>query len=303
MKKRIMLARRKRWFAGLLTVPILTLMGIASTGCSSAISEDAPPGMVLWAAVTTPKVPASAELLRRGKLVYNVRCATCHGLAGDGKGPASIFLKTPPRDFTQLKFKLRTTQNFPSDLDLFRSVTAGFPIYGMPRFDYLAEEDRWALVYYVKELAKDGWTERFRNRAGEGFDPKEAMEIASDLMDQGDPVVLGGEPASDAASLARGKALYTESCLKCHGESGRGDGPSAPTLEDNWGRPIEPRDFGEARVFRKGGWRLVDTVRLVRLGVAGTPMPSHPDLEGSEAWDLARYVHELRNEALRTTEE
>lgn len=302
MEKRTMPARRKKWVAGLLSVPVLTVMGIASAGCGTAPSEDAPPGMMLWEVVTATKVPASAELLRRGRLVYGVRCVTCHGLAGDGKGPGSIFLKTPPRDFTQLTFKLRTTQYFPSDLDLFRSITVGFPTYGMPRFDYLPEEDRWALVYYVKKLAEDGWIKRRRNTMGEDFDPKEARTIASELMNPGDPVVLGSEPASDDASLARGKALYTESCLKCHGEAGRGDGPSAATLEDNWGRRIEPRDFTEARVFRKGGWRPVDTVRLIRLGIGGTPMPSHPDLKESEAWDLARYVLQLRNEALRNRE-
>jgi len=32
-------------------------------------------------------------------------------------------------------------------------------------------------------------------------------------------------------------------------------------------------------------------------------MPSHPDLKESEAWDLARYVLQLRNEALRNREE
>ena len=299
MKTQTMLARRKKWIAGLLGVPILTVMGIASAGCRSATSEDAPPGMMLWEMVAATEAPVSAELIRRGRLVYNARCATCHGLAGDAKGPASNFLKTPPRDFTQLTFKLRTTQNFPSDLDLFRSITVGFPAYGMPRFSYLPEEDRWALVHYIKKLAEDGWIERFRDRKGEDFDPKEARTIASEFMNPGDPVVLGSEPASDAASLARGEALYTESCLKCHGKSGRGDGPSAPTLEDNWGRPIEARDFTEAHVFRKGGWRPVDTVRLIRLGIGGTPMPSHPALKESEAWDLARYVLQLRNDALR----
>lgn len=31
----------------------------------------------------------------------------------------------------------------------------------------------------------------------------------------------------DEASVARGKMLYTNHCLSCHGENGRGDGPAA----------------------------------------------------------------------------
>ncbi len=297
-----MLARRKRRIAGFVVVTVLTVMGIASVGCKFTTSEDAPPGMMLWETVTAEYAPASAELLRRGHLVYNVRCATCHGVKGEGNGPASNFLKTPPRDFTQLKFKLRSTDYFPSGLDLFRSITVGFPAYGMPRFDYLPEEDRWALVHYVKKLAEDGWIERFRIKEGEDFDPEEATEIAAELMTPGDLVAMGTEIAADEGSLARGKELYAESCLKCHGESGRGDGPSAANLEDSWGHPTDPRDFGEARVFRKGGWRPVDTVRMTRLGIGGTPMPAHPDMKEDEAWDLTRYVHELRNEALREME-
>ncbi|MDA2933040.1 c-type cytochrome [Acidobacteria bacterium AH-259-D05] len=303
MKERIIeatiLAGRKRWLASLATLFILALIGITSAGCESVTSVDDPPGMILWATVSAETVPASSELLDGGRILYGVRCVTCHGLVGNGQGPASIFLKTPPRDFTQLTFKFRSTEDFPTDLDLFRSISTGFPTYGMPSFHYLPEKDRWALVYYLKNLARDGWIKRRQETKGEDFDANEASTIASELMDPGNPVLLGSEAASDAASLTRGEALYAESCLDCHGESGRGDGPSAATQEDNWGRPIEPRDFGEARVFRKAGWRPVDTVRVIKTGIGGTGMPAHPLLKESEVWDLARYVLHLREEALR----
>jgi mono/diheme cytochrome c family protein len=48
---------------------------------------------------------------------------------------------------------------------------------------------------------------------------------------QGNPVAPTGE------SVARGRELYAVNCSQCHGVSGRGDGPLAPTLA------VPPADF------------------------------------------------------------
>lgn len=37
---------------------------------------------------------------RRGRAFYAANCATCHGAAGDGKGPRAYFINPKPRDFT-----------------------------------------------------------------------------------------------------------------------------------------------------------------------------------------------------------
>jgi mono/diheme cytochrome c family protein len=60
--------------------------------------------MALAAAVTLAFVmPATAEAgSERGQAEYEKYCAACHGLAGDGKGPAAAAMSTPPTDLTQL---------------------------------------------------------------------------------------------------------------------------------------------------------------------------------------------------------
>ena len=47
---------------------------------------------------------------------------------------------------------------------------------------------------------------------------------------------------SDAASIANGKALYTQHCKSCHGTKGKGDGPKAAQLDTECGDFTKP-DF------------------------------------------------------------
>ena len=45
-------------------------------------------------------LPVTSENLNRGKEVFLQRCVGCHGMKGDGKGPAAQFMSPPPADFT-----------------------------------------------------------------------------------------------------------------------------------------------------------------------------------------------------------
>ena len=259
-------------------------MGVA---CSTQLEEapywEGPPGLVLWETATATEIPGSPELLAKGRILYGGRCATCHGINGDGQGPGSLFLDTPPRDFTQGIYKFRTTpqEGMPADMDLFRTITAGFPAYGMPSFRYLSEEDRWALVHYVKSLFPN-W---------ERFGKPEVIAIAAEPQEQPD-------------SVERGKQFYETKyeCGDCHGLSGHGDAPRAEELKDQWDRPISPRNFTLGPTFLKMGWRRVDSVRMLVTGIPGTPMPSQIDqladpTDLREFWDIARYVEHLRTVA------
>src|SRR5256712_3953914 len=102
-----------------------------------------------------------------------------------------------------------------------------------------------------------------------------------------------------AAALKEGRLFYDSiGCRKCHGDQGRGDGPSAPTLKDDAGFPIYAADLHQSWRFR-GGRAAADIYRGLRTGLDGTPMPSFSDLidqkflTDEQLWRLAQYVRSL----------
>ena len=83
-------------------------------------------------------------------------------------------------------------------------------------------------------------------------------------------------------------------CGKCHGQEGRRDGPSAPTLVDSKDHPIVPYDFTVGGQF-KCGESDHDLYRIFMTGLDGTSMPSFlDDLTPEQAWDLVHYLRTLQ---------
>lgn len=228
-----------------------------------------------------PKPAVTPDFLARGKQLYAQNCAACHGVNGDGKGDAAAFLAPKPRDFVHANYRLRSTAsgNLPTDVDLFRAISLGMPGTPMPPWKHmLGEDDRWALVEYVKSFSP-----RFA-------DTNETRTAVADF---------GTPPPRTPAAVAEGKELYAKmNCFSCHGQSGRGDGESAPTLVDDSNSRIKPRDFGNPAAF-KAGYAAKEIVRTLLTGFNGTPMLSYDNaLKKEEAWKLAYYVETLAKPAV-----
>lgn len=273
-----------------------------------------------WVDAIEARVPLSSDLLAQGKLVYENRCVLCHGKNGLGNGAAADYLPTRPRDFSSGQFKFLTTLDFPSDDDLFRSISVGFPAYGMPEFGYLTAVERWGLVYYIKELGRSGFRDAMEAELIEerlGLLPDELtfelkarhQDVLVEIQDEsrriasyrfeaaeGIPATRGAAPT--VAAVSAGKEAYLRlGCNKCHGDSGHADGPSADFLLDDDGRKTSPRTFSANRWYFKAGERAEDIVRVLIAGMPGTPMPSFEQGPESltELWNTAHYVRILAN--------
>jgi cytochrome c oxidase cbb3-type subunit 2 len=221
--------------------------------------------------VTAMTVPERPDLVDRGRAVYRQRCVGCHGTDGDGNGVAATFLSPRPRDFTAAVFKFRSTPSgsLPTDGDLYRTITRGVRWTAMPTWHELPDKDRLAVVAFVKTFSK-----RWKDEAPE-------------------PPLVASPPPARAALVAQGRELYGRAkCWECHGESGRGDGPSAAHLKDDLDRPIRPTDLTRGQL--KGGAQVADVFRTMTNGLDGTPMPSFGDtMSEGERWAISYYVLSL----------
>ncbi|MFN2565802.1 MAG: c-type cytochrome [Gemmatimonadaceae bacterium] len=222
-----------------------------------------------------------AQTAPRGKATYDKWCAGCHGDTGAGDGPGAAYMLPRPRDFRRGVYKIRSTASgeIPTDADLRHVIDEGMPATAMPDWeDLLSERDRDDLVAYIKSFSRD-----FANA-------------------QARPVQLGNAPGSSDAAIADGRATYQKlECFKCHGQQGRGDGTSAPTLTDDWDFPIRAADLTESWKFR-GGNTVEQIYARMRTGLDGTPMPSFTDaiqsrlITDEQLWHVAQYVRSLSPE-------
>lgn len=85
------------------------------------------------------------------------------------------------------------------------------------------------------------------------------------------------------ASLAKGKALYTAECAACHGDSGRGDGPKAGSLEQ------KPRDLASPEITSQS-----DGAIFWKLAEGKAPMPNYAKLSEEERWNIINYMRSLK---------
>ncbi len=217
------------------------------------------------------------ENLAAGKVLYGQHCSQCHGDEGDGQGVMADRLVPRPRDFRRGIYKIRRTiqGELPVDGDLFRIVSAGMPGTSMPAWQgLLSDEQIWQLVDYLKGFSLDF----------EDFPAEQEF-------------VLEGKFELTPESIARGAEVYVKAeCAKCHGESGRGNGPSAAELEDEWAHRIFPADLTQPWTFR-GGSSVEDLFRTLTTGLNGTPMPSFSDAwEAPDLWHLANYLYSIGRE-------
>jgi DMSO reductase family type II enzyme heme b subunit len=239
----------------------------------------APANVALAGVGLTDTASPAAQESSRGQQIYEERCAACHGINGDGQGPAAERLAVRPRDFTRDEYEIKSTagDEFPSRQDLIDTIATGMPGSSMPGWrGVLSEREMGAVADYLQTFG------RFFEQEGYGTTS----------------VDVPGRVNPSDESIERGRVLYHDEieCVRCHGPSGRGDGPSAFELTDNEGNVIYPADLAQPWRFR-GGMEPEDIFLRIHTGMLGTPMPAFGDAVSAEdIWHMVNYILSLAPE-------
>ena len=86
---------------------------------------------------------ASTPTLAQGATVYAVNCVSCHGVNGDGNGPAATVLLPRPANFTVKQ---------PDASRVHRALRDGVPGTAMPPWPALSDADQQAVTAFVRSL-------------------------------------------------------------------------------------------------------------------------------------------------------
>ncbi|MCA9070867.1 MAG: c-type cytochrome [Planctomycetaceae bacterium] len=250
--------------------------------------------------------------LKQGQEVYEFYCQQCHGVTGDGNGPAAAAMRPRPRDYRKGIFKFTSTPYGykPRRDDLKRTLRNGVPGTSMPAFDRLPEGDIDAVVDYVLALTHRGEFERELTAQASDLEEyqedivNDALELIDSDWNKAEASIvypLTPQPQFTAENVQRGKDAFTQAepvgvgCMKCHGADGRGL-TQEKIGKDIWGHPTKAADITSGML--RGGSEPLDIYRRIHSGINGTPMPNfsnslkeRPEL----LWDLVAYVMYLSN--------
>jgi mono/diheme cytochrome c family protein len=128
--------------AGALALTVGVLLGGAVVGIASAQTP--------WVAPEAEKarknpLASDNKAIEQGEKVAKTNCVSCHGAKGKGDGVAAVALNPKPANWTSQKVQAE------SDGEIFWKISNGRG--AMPPWKHLAENDRWALIRYIRSLA------------------------------------------------------------------------------------------------------------------------------------------------------
>lgn len=134
---------------------VTTLAVVFAATLGTVMAQDQAGGRRGWtipegAAKEPNPVPVSAEVVEKGKQIYDKNCERCHGQSGKGDGPDA----EPDMEPEDLSDPERIPRN--PDGVMYHKIWNGRKSPKMPAFksEGLTEEEVWQVIHYVKTLRK-----------------------------------------------------------------------------------------------------------------------------------------------------
>ena len=232
--------------------------GTAMTAWTTQLSQKEIEAVVDYT-LDTMVLPAPGTPLAKGRTLYAQHCASCHGERG--QGVASSPSHPSPRAFSSSSQRTAMVAAVAQgDSGRLRHGFAGRlkPDEIENTVDYVLKALAPALAPGVSGTHAHG---------GRGRDALPPVDFAAPL------------PQGLAGNAQRGKRLYEQNCVACHGSNGDGNGPRSTLLGG------KPRTLGAVPLNRPGLYAAIAE------GKAGTDMPAWRTVLGrQQVADLAEYL-------------
>jgi mono/diheme cytochrome c family protein len=245
----------------------------------------------------------SAETLNVGHDTYMNYCMQCHGVEGDGRGPAAQGSMPLPRNFKLgiFKFGSVSTGELPTDEDLKRTIRYG--LRGTPMLPWDISEKRLnAVVQYIKTFSPRWKEEAPGTPVALSKDPW-GPELASQAIEQGKKIYHGFAQCHQchpAYLTVEEISQYSKEISGNEVKEIRSNPHLSTLLDSSHEVKIMPPDFTKSSIKTYGS---VETIyRVLGTGIGGTAMPAWKgllsakgDAEESEKnqWAVAYYVESL----------
>lgn len=149
--------------------------------------------------------PITESGLAKGKLLYNIQCAICHGEKGDGLGylydpdanPNAKYAAAPA-NFMQDTFYVSNNGRF------YHAIMYGLNVMGAYA-DKLSFEERWQVIHYIRSLQAKGKSVQYTAESNTlnptfGMPEKRFKEIAGAVSSDNNAVAPGeSKPPKEAS--------------------------------------------------------------------------------------------------------
>jgi cbb3-type cytochrome c oxidase subunit II len=159
----------------------------------------------------------------------------------------------------------------------------------MPPFEFLGTEKIQKLIRYVQSLGFKQADQRmkrqafWKEKAIKGYEagPEENVKWLHSQVPEGWRKIPNPYPTTESG-LARGRKVYQDFCIGCHGPIGDGMGPAQPYLYP------PPLNF---TILKDRGISGGILYYQIMNGITGTSMPYFKrELESEKIWDVGNYV-------------
>jgi mono/diheme cytochrome c family protein len=123
--------------------------------------------------------------------------------------------------------------------------------------------------------------------------PKDSIAFVQDIPLQSPQIIppvdvmKAGIPSPEYVN--KGRELFKANCMTCHGDNGKGDGPSAAMLNP------KPRNF-TALTGWKNGSKVVQIYKTLQEGIPGGGMAAYNYMPPEERFALIHFVRTLAND-------